>query len=769
MKSYVKSLILGTVITSMSVLAAPVAPISDEAQVVTSDAIFANRANNVTRTEVLPSRLVQIPLSKLDWVDDSGGVALTGATSRRSAYFAVRRDELVTEASIELYFTPSPALIPIRSQLNVYLNGYLQQSLPIEKQELGNRICKEVKLDPRTFKDNNIFEFELIGHYTDICENPVDSCIWLNISAQSRLHITKQQLVIADDLAFFPLPFFNTSTNETSLLSVIFPKIPDNNTLKAASLFASFGGVITKWRGVDYPVFIDNLPPTGHAVVFMTNDERPYFLKDHARVDKPTVEMMGMPGRSADKLLIISAPDAQGLIYAVKALSMGNILFNGSLSRVLDYQEIEKRHPYDAPNWVDVTHRFTLGSLAKLDGQLSAQGFSPAPIKLDLNLPPDLYFADGSLVNMNLIYKYSKPMKYGLSQLRFIINDHLIRSYPLDPDHEKDVISANLPLAGNLNLFGQSKVETSYLRPQNVLTFDFRYAMAFQSKKDECITTLPIPNRVEIDPNSTLDFTGIYHFTKMPNLTLFWQSGYPFSIYADLQRTTAVVSDPSEISNLSALFNILARIGSQLGYPANNLKVLTGEVKAEELLDNDILVIGQIPECLRSGDNVNVVLTKTKQAIATSFDDTSVVRDQESSSHPVVQKVATSGFEGVGALVSFRSPLNKDRTVVAMLADSAHGMADLSAQTVVSQTKVLPSGSISVLKDSQNRSYNVGESYYSGNLPWYQRLYYLLLERPWMLMLLTLLCCAIFCLLAYKALRYLHRSRLEQNEKRNAQ
>ncbi len=767
MKSYLKYMILGAVFTSMTVMAEQSDPAELGREQVSNETASVQVPKS--RVEQIATKLVRVPLSTLDWVDESGGVALSGATPRRSAYFAVRRDELVTDAAFELYFTPSPALIPKRSQLNVYLNGYLQQTLPIEKDELGNRICKEIKLDPRAFKESNIFEFELIGHYTDICENPVDTSIWLNISAQSRLRIFKQQLVIANDLSFFPLPFFNTSTNETSLLSVVFPKIPDDETLKAASIFASFGGVVTKWRGVDYPVLINAMPPTGHAVIFITNNDRPYFLKDQPKVDVPTVEMMDVPGRSADKLLVVSAPDSAGLVQAVKALAVGNILFNGSVSKVLDYQEIEKRRPYDAPNWVDITHRFTIGSLAKQDGQLSSQGFQPAPINVDLNLPPDLYFVDGSRVNMNLIYKYSKPMKYGLSQLRFLINDHLIRSYPLDPDHDKDVISANLPMAGNLNLFGRSKVETSYLKPQNVLTFDFRYAMAFQSKVDECITTLPIPNRVEIDPNSSFDFTGIYHFTRMPNLTLFWQSGYPFSIYADLQKTTAVVSDPSEVSNLSALFNMLGRIGSQLGHPATNLTVCTGNVKADALKDQDVFVVGQIPDCLRVGDNVNVVLSKTRQAISTSFDDTSVYRNTQDISNPVVQHVETSGFEGVGALVSFRSPLNSERTVVAMLADSPHGIADLSAQSVVSQTRILPSGSITVLKDAQNRSYSVGETYYSGNLPWYQRIYYLLLESPWILMFLTLFCCAVFCLLAYSFLRYLKQRRLELTDRRHAQ
>ena len=175
MKSYVKYIIVGAVLASMSALAVPVTP--DVANTEQEDAAPISVPVPKVRVEQVPSKLTQVPLSTLDWVDESGGIALTGATSRRGAYFAVRRDELVTDATLELYFTPSPALIPVRSQLNVYLNGYLQQTLPIEKDELGNRICKEIKIDPRAFKDSNIFEFELIRHYADICENPVDTSI----------------------------------------------------------------------------------------------------------------------------------------------------------------------------------------------------------------------------------------------------------------------------------------------------------------------------------------------------------------------------------------------------------------------------------------------------------------------------------------------------------------------------------------------------------------------------------------------------------------
>lgn len=146
---------------------------------------------------------------------------------------------------------------------------------------------------------------------------------------------------------------------------------------------------------------------------------------------------------------------------------------------------------------------------------------------------------------------------------------------PIKTRNESDVITENMPLLGTLNLFTKSKVETSFLKPMNKLTFDFNYSMLYTSKVNECTTQLPIPNRVEIDPASNIDFSGLYHFTLMPNLELFWKSGYPFSIYADLQETAAVITTPADTSDLCALFNTLGRIGAQLGYSSTNIEIVT--------------------------------------------------------------------------------------------------------------------------------------------------------------------------------------------------
>lgn len=722
------------------------------------------------RIEAIPSTVTNYPMSSLDWVESSGGLGLSGVAPKKSVHFSIRKDELITDSTLSLFYTPSPSLIPVRSQLNIYLNGLLVKTLPIEKGDLGNKTEKEIALDPRALGDDNIIEFEFIGHYTDVCENPVDSTLWLNIGAASNLKLTKQKLHIANDLANFPVPFFNVTTNDKTVLPVVFATIPDESTIKAASIVSSFGGVLTKWRGIDYPVFINSLPDDGNAVVFITNDNRPYFLQDYPKTDVPAVEMADIPSTLTGKMLIVSAPDSEGLVTAAKALAMGNVLFNGPLSRILEYREIEKRKPYDAPNWIDTSKKVTFGSLATFDGQLSSQGFKPIPISLELNLPPDLYFVNGSRIDMNLLYKYSKPSPLGMSQLRFLVNDHLLRSYPLKPENESDVITENMPLLGTLNLFTKSKVETSFLKPMNRFTFDFNYSMVYTSKVNECTTQLPIPNRVEIDPSSTIDFSGLYHFTLMPNLELFWKSGYPFSVYADLQETAAVIENPADTSDLCALFNTLGRIGAQLGYSSTNIEIVTdaSDKAKDRLTYKDILVVGKVPDYLKTDENATLVLNKTRQAISTSFNN-QMPNSFSSEKRDVTQKMTAQSSEGLGAIVSFRSPLNKDRTVIAILSDSPSGMEIVNKNIILNSASGDARGSITLFKEDRSRSFDVGESYYVGDLPWYQRVYYVLLDNPWMLMLLSLFSSIVFCIICYKVLRRIQKARLLRKTQKKAQ
>ncbi|WP_262364773.1 cellulose biosynthesis cyclic di-GMP-binding regulatory protein BcsB, partial [Aeromonas sobria] len=130
-----------------------------------------------------------------------GTFALRGNSPDGLADFTVRRDEVVTEASLDLDFTPSPSLLPLLSQLKVYLNDELMGVQPLADKQMGQRSYASMVLDPRYAKDFNRLKLNFIGHYQKICENPASDTLWLNVNRDTRLNLQLQTLPVRNELS----------------------------------------------------------------------------------------------------------------------------------------------------------------------------------------------------------------------------------------------------------------------------------------------------------------------------------------------------------------------------------------------------------------------------------------------------------------------------------------------------------------------------------------------------------------------------------------
>lgn len=135
-------------------------------------------------------------------------MTLRGTRTTGQIEFGVRSDEVVTRALLNLSFRPSPALLPTLSQLKIYLNDELVGLITLTPEQLGKEIQTQLSIDPRYIADFNRVRFELVGHYANVCENPANSAIWLDIGKQSGIDLTLQKLPLKNDLSHFPEPFF---------------------------------------------------------------------------------------------------------------------------------------------------------------------------------------------------------------------------------------------------------------------------------------------------------------------------------------------------------------------------------------------------------------------------------------------------------------------------------------------------------------------------------------------------------------------------------
>lgn len=87
--------------------------------------------------EGAPSRNVRLSFAQI--APAPGSMVLRGISPDGAVEFGMRSDEVINKALLHLEYTPSPSLIPVQSQLKVYLNDELMDVLPITKERLGRK------------------------------------------------------------------------------------------------------------------------------------------------------------------------------------------------------------------------------------------------------------------------------------------------------------------------------------------------------------------------------------------------------------------------------------------------------------------------------------------------------------------------------------------------------------------------------------------------------------------------------------------------------
>ena len=707
-----------------------------------------------------PSRDVKLTFAQI--APPPGSMVLRGVNPNGSIEFGMRSDEVVSKAMLNLEYTPSPSLLPIQSQLKVYLNDELMGVLPVTKEQLGKKTLAQMPINPLFITDFNRVRLEFVGHYRDVCENPASSTLWLDVGRSSVLDLTYQTLPVKNDLSHFPVPFFDPRDNRQVTLPVVFAGSPDLMQQQAASIVSSWFGSRAGWRGQHFPVMYNTLPDR-NAIVFATNDKRPDFLRDHPPVKAPVIEMISHPDNPYVKLLVVVGRDDNDLLQAAKGIAQGNILFRGDSVVVDEVKPLLARKPYDAPNWVRTDRAVTFGELKTYKEQLQSTGLEPAAISLSLNLPPDLYLLRSNGIDMNLNYRYTTPPSKDSSRMDISLNDQFLQAFSLNSTQESNRLLLRLPVLQGL-IDGKTDVSIPALKlgAMNQLRFDFQYMNPMPGGSvDNCVTFQPVQNHVVIGDDSTIDFSKYYHFIAMPDLRAFANAGFPFSRMADLSETIAVMPKNPNEAQMETLLDVTGTIGAQTGFPSINLNI-TDDSRQIQGKDADIMVIGTIPDALKDDKRIDLLVQATQSWVNTPMRQTtfpSIMPDEADRAPDAKSTITSAG--AMAAVVGFQSPFNDQRSVVALLADSPRGYELLTEAMNDSGKRAAMFGSVSVIRESGVNSLRVGDIYYVGHLPWFERLWYALSNHPVLLAVLAAVSVVLLAWVLWRLLRIISRRRLD--------
>ncbi|ALR78544.1 cellulose biosynthesis cyclic di-GMP-binding regulatory protein BcsB [[Enterobacter] lignolyticus] len=713
--------------------------------------------------ENTPSRDVKLSFAQI--APAPGSMALRGVSPTGQLQFGMRSDEVASKAMLNLVYTPSPSLIPVQSQLKVYLNDELMGVLPVTKEQLGKKVAAQMPIDPLYISDLNNVRLEFVGHYRDVCENPASNTLWMDVGRDSSLTMTLQTLNVQNDLSYFPVPFFDSRDNRAMTLPMVFAGTPDLPQQKAAAIVASWFGSLAGWRGQTFPVLYNALPES-NAIVFATNDKRPDFLRDYPQVNAPTITMINHPDKPYVKLLVVFGRNDDDLLQAAKGIAQGSILFRGSSVTVDEVKPLLARKPYDAPNWIHTDRPVTFGELKTYEQQLQSSGLEPYPINLTINLPPDLYLLRSNGIDMDLKYRYTMPPLKDSSRMDINLNNQFLQSYSLSSTQEINSLLLRLPVVQGL-LDGKTDVSIPALRlgAANQLRFDFQYTNPMPGGTVEnCITFQPIQNHVVIADDSTIDFSNYYHFLAMPDLRAFANAGFPFSRMADLSDSAIVMPGAPTQDQMNTLLETVGTIGGQTGFPAVNM-TLVNDIGQVANKDVDIMMIGTIPPALKDDSKIDMLVEATKSWVKTParHNDLPTVNVDENDRQPDT-KTTVSSSGPMAAVIGFQSPYNDERSVIALMADSSRGSELLNDALRDSGKRAVMFGSVSVIRESGVNSLRVGDVYYVGHLPWFERVWFALSNHPILLAILAAISVVLLAWVLWRLLRIISRRRLDPDD-----
>lgn len=652
-------------------------------------------------------------------------VKLTGSNNSGYFNFHVAADQVATSGELSLSFTTSPSLLPNVSQINIFLNGELQQTTALTDKQIGKPQNVAFTLSPKAFRTgDNQLRVEFVGHYQTVCENASNPSLWLDISPESELALNKAFVRLPNDLSQFPEPFVNAlDSGQNTTLPMVFAAKPTDGQTTAAAIVAGLAGSLTQWGRAHFPVYFNEAPAKGHFIVFATNENKPGFLAELPDFEGPSIELRDLPGGQYEKMLVVGGRNDEDLIVAAKALGSGTQMI-GDKYRVRDFKDEAPQGPYEAANWVDPTQAITLSSLMRYPSQLTSRGAVMPAIHVNLNLAPDLYAIDGAGADLNLYYRHSKPAQGQTALMRVLMNSALAGSDNLQENADRGHSEVRIQSAAG-PLFSAVGERDGMTLTNDLMIEPFYGSQSLEGTPENCRTVALPSHTFQVDPSSSISFRGLYHYAQLPEISLFVKGGFPFSKYADLSQTVAVIDDSGNAQSVTTLLNAVSRIASATGTVPRHVTV-TSNPEARALKGKDVLYVGALPV------NLTTLNQKTAENLEAAVTDAlSEGKTQSGTEDPENTPLA--------AVVSVRSPADADRTVVALLSAGPRG-AKLLNDSIAERSHLLDArGGTTFISERGLTDFEPSQTWWTGDLPWYQRVWVALANRPFLLVLCALL------------------------------
>lgn len=682
-------------------------------------------------------------------------IELNGMRPIASFDFGGRFDQVVVNAELDLRLSTSPVLNGAKAQLLIYVNNELAQALRLAPQtEDSSSQRRRVKLPAHLFANYNQVRFELIdGEVYEQCASG-SFASWVAIDSRSTLSVTTEQLPYANELAYFPEPWFHASDFNAASFAMMLPTAASPTTLQAGAIVSSYFAALADWREVELsahrysrdtlylPVPADDMTaeaeldlrewPAAHTLLLMTGNDWPTGLvaanaetiADLPTLESPQLIALNNPRYPAYKVLVIRAQTDAELVAASQALATVKTGFSGAYA-VVRPQSLPVAAPYQAPNWISTERPVAFRELVDNEQALQREGYLPAPIRVSLRLPPDLFTWQADEIPLDLKYRFTPATTSIENQLTVRVNDLFVKAFRLD---DEEVIQSQrrmrIPLVDS-GLFADNMVSIPAFKMGLINELQF----AFEFAQPTSCAVKPLANSIgAIDGDSQIDLTGYSHYVALPELSLTAKTGFPYTRLHDLSETTIIVAPNTSAAATQLLLRLTAEFARSTGSATTQVTVTTlDEFDPNQV--HDVILIG--PEVLadwrrRYGDE-NLQRELSAQPLA---------------GRELLFNNPQRYFDNSGpsaAIVAFASPFHPERTITAYTATSDAFLARINEVLGSAQNADKVAGFLTVMTPVQIDSFPARQQYYVGELSGFTYYAYHLSKYPLLVVFVALL------------------------------
>src|SRR5271165_1297672 len=389
--------------------------------------------------------------------------------------------------------------------------------------------------------------------------------------------------------------------------------------------------------------------------------------------------------------------------------------------------------------------------------QLQGVGYSPGAFRVPFNTAPDLYTWRRRPFPVDLHFRAppGPVVDLAASHLDVLVNGQYLRSLPLaQPEPSWAWIARAVGIDPDIQDHGVD------IPPYAVFGMN-ELRLAFDARplhRGDCVG-IPGDIHMSVDPDSTIDLSGAYRFTLLPNLAFLVNSGFPFTRMADLSETGVIMPDRPSPLEISAFLGLMGMIGSLTDYPVLRVAVVRPD-ELDQATDRDLIQIGTLAhlgsgvELLRNGpvrlegDRLAVSLSTPLSSVRRWLGDPRLAERERLGSSLLPRPSPDTAM-----LIGMPSPLHAGRSLVSFLAVTPQGLTELVDS--LRDSKLVPQiqGDFALLAGGRFTSYRVQTPYTVGSLPFWMWPEWMLGDRPLAVIALLMLASAMASVGLYWALR----------------